>query len=102
MGARSVIATLSASQGQGYPAAVAFGPNGILAVADTTCIGACYGGAVPSATYLWSTITKRIIAALPIPEGAPPQCLALGSDDTIAVGAANGSMYLWRISNGKS
>jgi WD40 repeat protein len=101
-GTKSVIATLSAAQGQGYPAAEAFGPDGILAVADTTCTGACYGEAVPSATYLWSTITKSVIATLPIPEGVPPQGLAVRSDSTLAVGAANGSIYIWRISGGRS
>jgi WD40 repeat protein len=100
--AKSVRATLSASHGQGYPAAVAFGPDGILAIADTSCTGACYGGTVPSAVYLWRIATKKVIATIPIPEGVPPDSLAWGPGDSVAIGATNGTTYVWRISNAKA
>ena len=97
----SVIATLKAPKGE-YPTAMAFGPDGTLAVGDSACTGACFGGAVPGGTYLWNTATRSVVATLPAPEGYPPDSLAFGSADTIAVGDSNGLTYLWRISGGTS
>jgi serine/threonine protein kinase len=97
---RSVIATLTAPHGE-YPTGVAFSPGGILAVADFACLEAACGEA-PATTYLWNTATRSVIATIASPEGEPPDSVAFGPDDTLAVGDNNGSTYLWRIASGKS
>ncbi len=97
---RSVIATLSPPHGE-HPTGVAFSPDGILAVGDFACFEAACGEA-PGSTYLWNTATRSVVATIPSPEGEPPNSVAFGPDDTLAVGDGNGSTYLWRVSSGKS
>jgi DNA-binding beta-propeller fold protein YncE len=93
----SVTATLTPPEGE-HSQNIAYGPNGTIAVADTACSGACLGGSVPSAVYVWNIAADRVIAVIPLPEGEPPTGVAFGSDGTVAVADANGYVYLSRVS----
>jgi len=65
-------------------AAVAFGPGGMLAVADA-------GGE----TYLWDTASGSVTATLPNPDDAPADAVAFGPDGVLAAGDDEGTTYLW-------
>jgi len=72
---KSIVATLNDPDGK-LVDDVAFGPDGILAVADSN-----------GRTYLWNTATKRVTATFTDPDGAATS-VAFGPNGTLAVGNA--------------
>jgi hypothetical protein len=92
---RRLIATLTdpdaAGFGGGDAASVAFGPDGLLAVGDRD------PNAQVSRTYLWSTVTGKLVATLDDPGGRAQGVIQVAFDSAgdLAVVDANGTLYLW-------
>jgi hypothetical protein len=92
---KSVVAILN--DPDGLPTAVAFGPDGTLAVGNDRCLAGCVGGAVADSAYVWNIATKKVIATLTDPDHDGVQSLAFAPDGTLAVAGDGGSIYLWHV-----